>query len=369
MNRQRRRDRDRCFAPTVEGLEVRKLPSLFAPISSGGLFAGSTAFGSYSSQQLSAQAAVVRHEYDQYVGELKSLELKSQATPAEFLALRDDARAISAAASAANLPAATANTTAVDVSLQLDRAPLYGSAKDPGWALISSRVTTNLESLDVPQPLISQTLADMNTLATSANVSAAELQTFTNDFYALRAGEASLPSNPYYHFEDPGLFYSQHLRGFFRDWGKQKVAAEAKLNDDLRTMTSATPAGSAGVAVIHRDVRLLESLGAAVPSTTNQQLGDAYLAAFAAGVPTSQAVSELRSGLITILGSVATGPRIASIDRLAADAPAFAQAAGESASTIETIVTDVAAVVDAGGGETLNPFKITIRHASPSNRR
>ena len=39
---------------------------------------------------------------------LKALELKSQATPAEFLALRDDARAISAAASGTLL--APANT-------------------------------------------------------------------------------------------------------------------------------------------------------------------------------------------------------------------------------------------------------------------
>ena len=71
---------------------------------------------------------------------------------------------------------------------------------------------------------------------------------------------------------------------------------------------------------------------------------------------------------MTILGQVATAPRIAAIDRLAADAPAFAQAAGESQSAIETIVTDVGAVVDAGGGETLNPFKVTVRHASSSGR-
>ena len=129
----RGRDKVRRFVPAIEGLEVRKLPSSFAPISSATLFPGSTAFGTYSSssQQLAARAAIVRHEYDRHVGEVKTLELKSQATPAEFLSLRDDARAISLAASAANLPHSTASTTAVDVSLQLDRSPLYGSARDP----------------------------------------------------------------------------------------------------------------------------------------------------------------------------------------------------------------------------------------------
>ena len=288
------------------------------------------------------------------------LELKSQATPAEFLALRDDARAISAAASAANLPATAANETAAEVSLQLDRAPLYGSASDAGWALVSARVTTNLESLDVSQPLIDQTLANMKALASSAGVSPDGFQTFTNDFNTLRAGEASLPSNGYYHFEDPGLYYTQHLRGFFRHWGTQKVAAEAQLAGDLRAISSVAQAGPAGVAVLHRDVHWLESLGAAVPSATNAQLEEAYLAVFAEGLPTPEGVSQLRSGIVALLGPVATAPRIAMINRLADDAPAFYQAAGESTAAIQTIVTDVGAVVNAGGGETLNPFKVTI---------
>jgi hypothetical protein len=135
--------------------------------------------------------------------------------------------------------------------------------------LVSARVTTNLDTLDVPQPLIDRTLTVIKTLATSAGVRAGELQTFTNYFYTLRDGESSLPSNPYYHFEDAGLFYTQHLRGFFRHWRLQKVAAEAKLKVDLQTTKSATQVDAAGAAVLHRDARLLESLGAAVPSTTN----------------------------------------------------------------------------------------------------
>jgi hypothetical protein len=368
MDRQRRRERDhdRRLAPGIEGLETRQLLSLFPPISSYSLFPGATSFG--SNQQLAARAAIVRHEYDQYVGEVKALELKSQATPEELLALRDDARAISAAASAANLPASVASTTAADVSLQLDRSPLYGAAKDSGWGVVTTRLTTNLETLDIPQPVIQQTLADMKALATSAGVTAEEFQTFTNDFYTLRDAESALPSNPYYHFEDPGLFYSQHLRGFFRGWDVQKVAAEAKLRRDLRTVQSANQVDPAGVAVLQRDVRLLEGLGAAVPSVTNQKLDDAYLAAFDQGAPTPEIQSQLRSSLITILGPAGTSSRIAMVDRLAADAPAFARAAGAPSPDVQTIVNDVGILVNAGGGETLNPFKVTVRHASGPGR-
>jgi len=355
MGRPRHRNGDRRFAPGFEGLEMRRLPSFFTPNSS-------------SSQQLTARAAIVRHDYDRYVGELKTLELKSQATPEEFLALRDDARAISAAASAANLPPAVANGTAVDVSLQLDRSPLYGAAKDPGWDLVSARVTTNLDTLQVPQSLIDRTLADMKALATSAGVSADEFQTFTNDFYTLRDGESSLPSNPYYHFEDPGLYYTQHLRGFFRLWGVQKVAAKAKLKVDLRATESANKVDPAGVAVVQRDVRLLESLSAAVPSTTNQQFDDGYVAAFAQGVPTPQMQSQLRLSHATLLGPVATAPRLASIDLLVADAPAFARATCAPSPYVQTIVNDVGALVNSGGDQSPNPFKITVVHASQSNQ-
>jgi hypothetical protein len=347
MDRPRRRDRacDRRLAPVLEGLEGRRLLSAY-------------------NQQLAAQAAIVRHEYDQYVGQVKTLELKSQATPSELLALRDDARAISAAASAANLSPSVASMTATDVSLQLDRSPLYGAAKDPGWGVVTTRLTTNLDALDVPQPLIQQTLADMKALATSAGVTADEFQTFTDDFNTLLNGESTLPSNPYYHFEDPGLFYTQHLRGFFRDWGVQKVAAEVTLQRDLRTIQSANSVDPAGVAVLHRDVHLLESLGAAVPSTTNQQLDEAYVAAFAQGAPTPQIQSELRTNLIAILGPVGTASRIAMVDRMVADAPAFAQATAAPSQNVQALVDDVATLVNAGGGETLNPFKVTIRRAA-----
>jgi hypothetical protein len=168
-------------------------------------------------------------------------------------------------------------------------------------------------------------------------------------------------SNSYYHYEDPGLYYTQHLRGFFRDWGRQKVAAEAKLKRDLRTIEINTQANAAGADLLHRDVHFLEILGAAVPSAINQQLDDVYLAAFGQRVPTPQLLSQLRSNLVTILGPAGIASRIATVNQLVADVPAFSAVVGVPSSNVQTIVDDVRSLVDAGGGETLNPFKITIR--------
>jgi hypothetical protein len=343
-----RYDRPRRQAPSVEGLEGRRLPSFF---------------GAYSTSynQVAYQAAIVRHEYDQYVSELKRLELASQATPAEYLALRDDARAISAAASPANLPRPDVQLKAVAASLELDRSPLFGWLDDAGWAEESSRLSADLGGLDIPQPLIDQTITDMRALAVSAGVGPYDFATFTNDFSILRAGEQSLPANSGYHFEDPSLYYTQHLRGFFRGWGVQKVDARATLDRDLAAIRREAGTAPAGAAVIDRDVGILEGIGAALPSSTMRAFNAAYAAAFASGTPGPEGLSQLRSTLINIVGPAATAQRIASIDRLVADAPAFDQALGSSATNVQTIVTDVGLLVDAGGGESLNPFKVTVQ--------
>jgi hypothetical protein len=73
-----------------------------------------------------------------------------------------------------------------------DATKAYGWVGGSGWGVVSARVTTNLDSLAVPQPLIDRTLADMKTLAVSAGVSADGFQTFTSDFNTLRDGEQSL---------------------------------------------------------------------------------------------------------------------------------------------------------------------------------
>jgi hypothetical protein len=112
--------------------------------------------------------------------------------------------------------------------------------------------------------------------------------------------------------------------------------------------------------VLHRDVQILESLGATVPSATMDQFNTVYLASFAQGAPTAADLPRLRSNLLAILGPAETAARIASTDRLVVDAPAFLQAAGASSSHVQTIVQDVGALVDAGGGEPPNPFKVTV---------
>jgi hypothetical protein len=349
--------RVRRLTPYIESLETRRLPSVFGGYSS-----------SYYYNQAYYQAQVVRHEYDQYVSELKRIELASQATPAEYVALRDDARAISAAASAGSLPRANVQLKAVEASLILDRSPLYGWLDDDGWTGMAGRLTSTLDGLNVPQPLIDQTVADMRTVATSAGVGPFDFATFTNNFDTLRNGEQTLPAGSGYHFEDPSLYYTQHLRGFFRGWGTRRLEAQAKLHKDLGTIQAEARTDPAGAAVLNRDVSILKGLGAAVPSATMDQFNTTYVAAFAQGMPSSAELSQLQSNLVGILGPAGTAHRIASVGRLVADAPAFYQAVGSSQTNVETIVTDVGTLVDAGGGETLNPFKITIQPGPATGR-
>ncbi len=339
----------RRFPATVEPLEDRRLLSYY---------------GSSSSyyNQVSYQASIVRHEYDQFVSEVKRIELASQATPAEYLALRDDARAISNTATPApGLSRQAVQYKAVETSLELDRAPLYGWLGDSGWTGINARLTSDLSGLNAPSTLISKTVSDMKIIANSANVGPFDYATVTNDFTSLRNAEQSLPSNSGYHFEDPGLFYTQHLRGFFRGWGVQKIQARGQLDRDLHAAKAQAGTDPAGSAVVSRDVQILQQIGAAIPSTTNETFGTTLVAAFAQGPPSPMAVAQLGTSLVTVLGPAATPSRVASVDRLANDAPALDQALGGSTSSIATIVADVAALVNAGSGESLNPFKINIR--------
>jgi hypothetical protein len=347
-DRPRRQSRHDRKIPTIEALEGRLLPSFFG-------------WYSTSYNQAYYQAQVVQHDYDQYVSELKRIELASQATPAEYLALRNDARAISLAANGSGLPRANVQLQAVATSLELDRAPLYGSLGDAGWAGESSQLTADLGGLDVPQPLIAQTIADMRTLAVSANVGPYDFATFTNDFTILRDAEQTLPSGSGYHFEDPSLFYTQHLRGFFRGWSMQKVEARTTLDRDLAAIRHQAGTPPAGAIVLNRDLQILESIDAVLPSTTMAAFNATYAAALTPGSLTPAESSQLRSNLIAIAGTAATPGRTASIDQLVSDVPRFAAAVGSSTTAIETLITDVETLVDAGGGETLNPFKVTIQ--------
>ncbi len=353
-DRKARSTRHHCHIAHLEDLEARRLPSVFTPFSS-------SVFGSSSSSQYSAQVALVRHEYDTYVGAVRTLEFKSQATPQEFQALRNDAREISAAASATKLPLEVARTEAVAVSLQLDRSPLYGWAGDSAWSEYRARLEASLDSLGVDESLIDKTLADTKAIAVSAGVSFSEFQTFTNSFSTLQAGEKSLPYSTYYNFEDPELFYTQHLRGFFRGWGMQKKTAEAQVKDLLFTIKTANQLAPSQSAVLHRDVRLLENLGATLPSTSLEQLYSSYVATFQGGVPIPATQAQLRESLLAALGPAAGAHPIGWVNKLVADAPSFYRAVGSSTSTVQNITGAVTVLVDTGGGESLNPFKVTIR--------
>jgi hypothetical protein len=94
--------------------------------------------------------------------------------------------------------------------------------------------------------VIGRTVADRKALAASAGVSGAGFEAFTRDFNALRDGVASLRHSTYDHFEDPGLYDTQHLRGSFRGWGVRRAGDEARLRTDIRAVTEAAGGRPAG---------------------------------------------------------------------------------------------------------------------------
>ena len=87
---------------------------------------------STTTQNQSSRVATAWHKYHQFVSELQRIELKSQATPDQSVALSDAARTLSSEASASGTPAI--KEKAVEATLQLDQAPLYGWLGESGWA-------------------------------------------------------------------------------------------------------------------------------------------------------------------------------------------------------------------------------------------
>ena len=333
---------DRPCRPALEGLESRQL-----------LTSSSAAYWTYRTS----------HELNLFVGDLQRLELMSQATPAQYLALRDDARAISRAASTTTLALPEANAKALAVSLQLDRSALDGWMGDSAWDGVRSRLTANLDGLNVPPALVDQTIADMKAIATSSGVTFHDFQTFTDEFNTLRADEAYTTSG-YRHFPDPGLYFTQHLRGFFRGGAVQRGRDQSKLDADLRTIgaeSSDTPAEAAALA---SEARLLEKIGAGLPTQANEQVGQDFLATFAQGSPSPEALAQARSALVADLGAGTSGPSLSAVDHLIAGASGFFQDAGSSQANARTLVLDVRAIVADGGGSPLNPFKVEVSRSS-----
>jgi hypothetical protein len=297
----------------------------------------------------------VKYLDDRFVGQVRGLELHSSATPDQFRALRDDTRSISAVATAGPLSPSAASNLATAATLQIDRAPLNGGLGPDGWAQIGAKLNANLGGLNVPTSLIDQTLADMKAVAQSAGVSADDLAVFNTNTNRLRSAIDYLPSSPN-HIEDPILYYSQHVRGFFRGWAAQKTADSATLAHDVSRLS--TPQGKA---VVARDVQLLQTLGSNVPSASGAAIIDAYAAAFANGSPTPQDLAVLQQSITTTLGPALTVRYTTQINRLISDAPAFFTGVGSSTANVNTLTIDVKAVVDDGAGSSLNPFRIEVR--------
>ena len=312
-----------------------------------------------ATNQAAAQIARVRHEYHDYVSFVQILEQHSKATNVEALALRDDALAISQAASTTTLNRSVANQKATDASIQIDRAFLDGFLDDQGWAVIKSRMDANLEGLNVSDSVVVQTIADMKTVAHAAGVSAGAYSSFATKYATLQNGEAYI-SNSYVHFDSPELFYTQHLRGFIQGGTAEKRQEKAKLNADIHTI--AFPAhDAAALAVINRDVKLLEQVGSRVSIAGKATLQKAYLVAFANGPPKEAALSQLSASLSEATqGNAQPNSTNAAIDRLITDAPMFSEATGSSTASIETILIDVAAYLDAGGSQPLNPYRVQV---------
>jgi hypothetical protein len=291
-------------------------------------------------------ALTAKHAYDQFVSELKGIELNSQATPAEFLALRDDIRAIggevSASGAAAHSP--STSTRLVDASLLVDRSLLDGWLGAEGWAEVRGKLAADLTPYHVEPALLDRTVADMQSAAASAAVDPGTYQVLASDVASVQSTRDWLHGGtPGASFQDPQVYYTEHLRGFFRGWGRQRLADAARLRADL---AGAGP-------VVARDVSLLQQLGGVIPSAADQALSEAFVSATAG----ASDPSTFRAEAFAALGGMATTRRVSAVNRLSADAPAFAAAAG-SPERVRTIVGDVRTVNDDGQGAPLNPFRI-----------
>ncbi len=331
---------NRGFIPRVQDLECRLLLTT-------------------TSSNLAYLMGRAQHANDVFVGDLKGLELRSHATTAEYQALRNDALAISQDASKTTLGRQSAQSKALAASLQLDECPLNGWVGNKGWATIESRLTSDLDGLNVPPALIDQTITDMRSIAESAGVSAVEEQHLQNDMDALQDARLRLPSYDS-HFPDPRIYYTQHLRRFFRGDISQRKQESADLDKALQTTESGAGDSAAQANILKRDAISLEKIGAALTTEQDQQLSDAYVAAFSHGAPTVSDLAQLRQEFNSVLNTRADAATRNEAGRLLSDATSFYSASGASVAAIRTVVGDVAALVAAGGAAPPNPFKIQI---------
>jgi hypothetical protein len=333
-------------APSFDGLEDRLLLAA-------------------TQQSLAYRVAQVQHKYHQYVSDLQRVELGSHATPAESLALRDAARSIGVAAATADLPPQVARARALAVTLQLDRAPLLGWLGDRGWEDMRARLTADLDALGVPPQVADQAIAAMQAVARSAGVTADEYRDLIAKEDSYRDGRDALPSGAA-DLPDPNVYYTQHLRGFFRGGEAQRRADLAKLDTDIRSIGATAGDTPAEASVLRRDTRLLERIGASVTSQADVGLGDAFVAAFALGAPSGQDLTDLEGTIRSIVGAGGIAITLGAVDRLVGDADAFFRATGSSRDGVRILTDDVRSVVEDGGGSPPNPFKVQIGRGLPA---
>lgn len=310
-----------------------------------------------TAQSQGNRVAAAWHKYHEYVSELQRIELKSQATQDQSVALSDAARTLSSEASASGTPEVQAR--AIAATLQLDQAPLYGWLGESGWAEVRSRLTANLAPLQTPSSAIDQTIAAMQAVAGSAGVTSSDYQSLTARERSYARARSSA-RNTTSHFPDPETYYTQHLRGFFRGAAVSEKQAQASLDADLEAIereANDTPAQSK---VLRRDVQLLQQVGAATTSQAFAQFAGTFTAAFDNGAPDAAAQQSLGATFRIILGPNALPSTLNAADRLVADSPAFFLAAASSQANIRTITTDVLVLVAAGGGAAPNAYKIQI---------
>jgi hypothetical protein len=324
--------------PAVDALEDRCLLSAIA-------------------QNQSSRVARAWHKYHQFVSELQRIELKSQATPDQSVALSDAARSLSSEASASGTPAI--KKKAVEATLQLDQAPLYGWLGESGWAEVRARLTANLAPLQIPSSAIDQAIAAMQSVARSARVTYSDFQSLTakESLYERARSSVGISTS---HFPDPETYYSQHLRGFFRGGAGSQKNTQAALDTNLRAIERDANDSSAQTDVLRRDVHLLQQVGAAVTSQAFAQFVNAFVAAFDHGPPNAAEQQALGAEFRAILGANALPSTLGAAARLVSDSPPFFQAAASSQANVRTITTDLVALVAVGGGAAPNAFKIQI---------
>jgi hypothetical protein len=199
----------------------------------------------------------------------------------------------------------------------------------------------------------------MQAVAKSAGVTAAEYDTLSAKVDSYQDARSVL-RNTVANFPDPDIYYTQHLRGFFRGESVARSRGKNVLESDIQSISAEVGDTPAQTAVLRRDAQYLKQVGAAVTSQTNAQLGTAFVGAFAQGAPDAQAQAELETTFSTLLGPGTTPVALAASQRLLSDTTAFAQATGSSQANVQTITTDVQNLVRNGGGAAPNPFRVQV---------